>query len=379
MVEAVVIGGGVVGASIAYHLVSEGAKTILIDRHDVGRATDAGAGILSPETNTRDGQDWFEFAVRAVGYYPGLIQRLETEQSGDTGYARCGKLTVAVSEDEVEPFERASEVIFNRQRDRGLPSTEELYAVTPEVAGAMFPPLASVYRALYYRQAARVDGRLLARALLRAAEAKGLMVKRSSVEKLLLQNRQVTGVESEGDIIRAGGVAIAGGAWSHQFGVQLGVQIPVQPQRGQIIHLNMPETDMERWPIISAFRGHYIVPWSDNKVVVGATREVGSGFSPATTAVGVLEVLSEALRVAPGLAEAQIREIRVGLRPMTADLLPVLGQLPGAKNIYLATGHGPTGLQLGPYSGKIIADMILGRSEEADISAFQVTRLLGHG
>jgi D-amino-acid dehydrogenase len=116
------------------------------------------------------------------------------------------------------------------------------------------------------------------------------------------------------------------------------------------------------------------VPWPDHRVVVGATRETGSGFHPYTTAAGVREVLSEALRVAPGLAAADIRDIRVGLRPYSADTMPVLGPVPGVHGIVLATGHGPTGLTLGPYSGKVVADVILGTQPTVDISAFYVTR-----
>jgi D-amino-acid dehydrogenase len=117
-----------------------------------------------------------------------------------------------------------------------------------------------------------------------------------------------------------------------------------------------------------------MLAWPDNRVVVGASRETGSGFQPHTTVSGVHEVLSEALRVAPGLAPAQIREIRVGLRPYTVDHLPVLGPIPGLDRIYLATGHGPTGLQLGPYSGKLVADLMLGHSVETDLRPFSIAR-----
>ena len=80
--------------------------------------------------------------------------------------------------------------------------------------------------------------------------------------------------------------------------------------------------------------------------------------------------------MAPGLAAAEIREIRVGLRPYTQDLLPVLGDVPGRRNVYLATGHGPTGLQLGPYSGKLIADLILNRDLPVELDAYRITRFL---
>jgi D-amino-acid dehydrogenase len=374
MYDAIVVGGGVVGMSTAYCLVSGGAGTLLIDRADQGRATDAGAGILSPETNSRDPDAWFNFAVEAVAYYPTLVRQLQADQGGDTGYARCGQMIVAVSEDEYEPFDRATRLIFSRQARRGLPTPEDLHEVSGGEARQLFPPLAPVSGAIYHRRAARVDGRLLNCALRRAAEHRGLVIKQGAVERLIIQNHSVTGVVVDGETLSAGKIVIAGGAWSQAFGEQLGVEIPVAPQRGQIIHLGLPQTDTAAWPMISAFRGHYMVPWPDNRVVVGATRETGSGFQPNSTAAGVREVLSEALRVAPGLASAEIRDIRVGLRPYSADTMPVLGPVPGVRDVYLVTGHGPTGLTLGPYSGKVVADLLLGQQPTSDISAFYVTR-----
>ena len=372
--DAVVIGGGLLGSVTAYHLVSGGARTLLVDRADSGRATDAGAGILSPETNSRDPEVWFRYAVAAVGYYPAFIERLRAEQAGDTGYTRCGQLVVAATEDEIESFARARRIVFERQKSRGLPRTEDLHEVTPAEARELFPPLANVHGAIYSKVAARVDGRLLNRAVRAAAEARGLSVRAGSVERLVLERARAEGVVVDGETIAAGTVAIAGGAWTEAFGKQLGVTIALAPQRGQIIHLGLRGTDTSRWPLISAFHHHYLVSWPDSRVVAGATRETGSGFAPHTTAAGVREALGEALRVAPGLAGAEIREIRVGLRPLTSDTLPVLGPVPGVSGVFLVTGHGPTGLTLGPYSGKLVADQMLGKPIETDLAPFSVGR-----
>lgn len=376
MYDAIVIGGGVVGMATAYHLVRAGAHTLLIDRADRGRATDAGAGILSPETNSRDPEAWFDFAIAAVDYYPTLVQQLQAEQDGDTGYAQCGKLVVAASDDEIAPFEAAKRLIFDRQRRRGLPTPEDLHEISPREAQALFPPLGPVYGAIYSRVAARVDGRLLNAALQRAAERHKLVVRRGSVDRLVIEQHAVTGVVVGAETLKAGAFAIAGGAWSQAFGAQLGVEIPVAPQRGQIIHLGLDGTDTGGWPMVSAFHGHYMVAWPDSRVVVGATRETGSGFHPYATAAGVHEVLGEALRLAPGLAQAEIRDVRVGLRPFSVDTMPVLGAVPNLHNIFLVTGHGPTGLTLGPFSGKVVAEMMLGQQPDTDIGAFAVTRFL---
>ncbi|HSF06963.1 MAG TPA: FAD-dependent oxidoreductase [Methylomirabilota bacterium] len=374
--DAAVVGGGLLGTATAYHLASAGARAVLVDRADLGRATDAGAGILSPETNSRDPEAWFRLAAAAVEYYPTLVDRLRGEQAGDTGYAQCGKLVVAVSDDETAPFEHARRIIFERQRARGRPTAADLHEVTGAEARALFPPLAPVRGAIYSRRAARVDGRLLNRALRTAAEARGLVVRPGSVERLVIERDAVRGLVVGGETVGAGVVAIAGGAWSDAFGQQLGIAIPVVPQRGQIIHLGLPGTDTSRWPMVSAFRQHYLVAWGDSRVVAGATRETGSGFAPHTTSTGVREVLDEALRVAPGLAHAEVREIRVGLRPLTPDGLPVLGPVPGIRGIFLVTGHGPTGLTLGAYSGKLVAEQMLDKPAETDLSAFSVARFI---
>ncbi|MFN8474035.1 MAG: FAD-dependent oxidoreductase [Anaerolineae bacterium] len=373
MHDAIVIGGGIVGVATAYHLARGGADTLLIDRPSAGRATDAGAGIISPETNSRDPGPWFDLASAAAAYYPTLIQELADQGAGDTGFARVGLLLVAMDAQDAAAFDDASARIFARQRERGQPSADDLREVTSDEAQRLFPLLAPVTRALYHRQAARLDGRLLTGALREAAQASGLSVQEAAVGGLAFSGRDVTGVMVDGQPVAARTVVIAGGAWSSAFGEALGVTIPVAPQRGQIIHLGLPTTDTEGWPVVNSFRGHYIVPWP-NRMVAGATRETGSGFAPYVTASGVAEVLREAMRVAPGLAEATVLETRVGLRPLSADGLPVLGPVPDVGGVFLATGHGPTGLTLGPFSGKLVAELILGQTPSADIAPFSVTR-----
>jgi D-amino-acid dehydrogenase len=165
----------------------------------------------------------------------------------------------------------------------------------------------------------------------------------------------------DGAVIDTDAVVIAGGAWTRRFGAQLGVQLPVGPLRGQIAHLLVPEHDTARWPIVQQVYGHYMVPWDDHRVAVGATVE-DAGFAADVTAGGVHEIMREALRVMPGLAGSTLREVRVGLRPASVDDMPLLGPLPGVARVFVATGHGANGLLLGPVSGAIVAGMVLGRS-----------------
>jgi D-amino-acid dehydrogenase len=368
--DAVVIGGGVVGASSAYHLVREGVGTLLVDRRDHGRATDAGAGILSTATNTSDPDPIDRFEALAAQYYPVLIEALQSDGAGDTGYGMCGSLTVAVDQDELTHFHQVRTGLrrWRAAKDHGYAE------VSAAEAKALFPPLADVEGAIHCGRGARVDGRLLAASLLGAAGQHGLEIREAAVQDLIVDHGGVRGVCIAGEEIACDHVVLATGAWSEVLGRQLGIEIPVAPQRGQIIHLGLPGVDTSTWSIVLAFRGHYMVPWDDGRVAVGATRETGSGFAPHPTAAGVLEVLAEALRVAPGLAGAEVREIRVGLRPASRDGLPILGPVPNVANLLLATGHGSVGLQLGPYSGKVVAGMIARGEPETDIGPFRLAR-----
>jgi D-amino-acid dehydrogenase len=375
--DVIVVGGGIVGLSVAYHLIGEGASVLLIDRVDPGRATDAGAGILTAETNGHASDAWLDFAATAVEYYPSLIAELKSTGAGDAGYAMCGQIAVAVDEDELAPFEQARQWILAQQSRRGSPASADLRDIGSDEAQTLFPPLAAPRRALYYRNAGRVDGRLLARALLHAAVAGGLQVQHASADRLLIVDGAVRGVIANDVTYHAGAVAIAGGAWSPQFAAQLQLPIPVRPSRGQIIHLGLPGVDTGDWPLITAFHGHYIVAWPDSRVVVGATQEPEAGYSVQTSAAGAHQVLGEAMRVAPGLRDAEIREIRVGLRPLsTIDGLPVAGAVPTFRDVYLATGHGAYGLHLGPYTGKLLAEQMSGKAHDHRFDLFDPGRFL---
>lgn len=380
--DLIVIGGGIVGASAAYRAAQLGARTLLCDRRDAGRATDAGAGILAPESSTRDGRLWYDFALDAVQYYPSLIDELIGDgvpaEELSRAYSHCPKLTVAVDEREAAALSEMEPTIYARQAERRLAPAQQIRRISAaEARSSYYPPLVDAAAALLQPVAGRVDGRLMTTALLRGLRSRGVQTIEADVSTLLLQRGQARGVRTgAGDEYSAGAVVIAGGAWSAAFGMQLGLHIPVAPQRGQIVHLHLPDQESDTWAIINGISGHYQVPWPGGRVAVGATRETGSGYAARTTVAGVQEVLGEALRLAPGLRDAAIHEIRVGLRPFTSDHLPVLGAVPGVKGALLATGHGPTGLTLGPYSGKLVAEQALEQPVAWDLAPFSVTRFM---
>lgn len=132
--DAIVVGGGIVGASAAYHLARAGARALLVDRADAGKATAAGAGIIAPEASKVESDAWYAFALRAVDYYPELVERLRADGAGETGYAPADELIVAVSPDEDAPFAATHARMLERQHRHGRPAAHELVTIDADAA-----------------------------------------------------------------------------------------------------------------------------------------------------------------------------------------------------------------------------------------------------
>lgn len=371
-VTAVVAGGGIVGSSAAYRLARAGVQTILFDRDDLGTATAAGAGIIQPSSGRRLPDAFYGIQARAIGHYPELVEQLTEDGETETGYEVVGGLFVATTDNEAARLADVEQGARAKLAE-GVPGIDRVTALSPFEARELFPALADVSGAIHFAGSARVEGRLMRTALQRAAEKRGARIVRTGLE--LHQDPAGTChvVSGEGDTMRPDIIVVAAGAWSNSLGASIGLRLPVYPQRGQILHLEMP-VETSRWPIISGFHSHYMLTFPDNRVVAGATREDSAGYDYRMTAAGVHEALSEALRIAPGLGIATLKEVRIGLRPASPDGLPLLGKVTGLTNVYVATGHGPSGLQLGPYSGAIIADIALGQQPAVDLTAFAPER-----
>jgi len=158
-------------------------------------------------------------------------------------------------------------------------------------------------------------------------------------------------VKTGEDSLGADTVVVAGRARSRDCAAQLGLDVPVEPVRGQLVHVETAAKTGD-WPVVTSFGHRYLVPRAGGRVAVGATDEE-VGYAPHATVAGVHELLGTARTMAPGLADARVREVRAGLRPVAADGLPLVGPVPGVDDAVLATGHGATGLQLWPYTGKL--------------------------
>lgn len=377
MCDVVVVGGGVVGFGAAYWLARAGLGVTVIDQEHEGRATDAGAGIVFPTSHVGSGTALYPLVFDAVRHYPRLLAQLEEDGETETGYEVVGALQVALDEEE----EARLPAIMNAMREgqsAGLCNVGELSWLQAREVRELFPALADIRGAIHLSGAARVDGRLLRESLKRAAQRRGTKVIHG-LASLRTEGDGAIRVDVDGRTVPVDRVIVAAGAWSAAVCEPLGLRIPVYPQRGQVLHLDLPGKETSRWPIVMGFRSHYILTFPKERIVAGATREDDSGDDPRVTAGGARVILEEALRLAPRLADATLREIRVGLRPASRDGKPMLGRVPGAENVHLATGHGSNGLLLGPYSAALVADQLLGEPDPAYLPSFSVDRFLTDG
>ncbi|MEV1008486.1 FAD-dependent oxidoreductase [Streptomyces sp. NPDC049881] len=335
----VIVGGGVAGAALAWRLAGAGAAVTVVEESRRGAATLAGAGIVKASAAIRPAP-YADLFGRAVAHHGRLMAELADEGAGDLGHRAVGGLWV--SRDPAE-LDRVEALLRERPEDE----TGTVSRVDGAELRELFPVLAPDLAGLHTSRGARVDGRLLRVALLTAAGRRGASVVTGRAELRLRGGRAEALVD--GLALPADEVVVAAGAWSGELLRPCGIDLGIRPQRGQISHLGLPDTDTSAWPAVSAVRGHYLLAFDDSRVVAGATREEGTGFDERVTAAGQAEVLREALETAPGLAGATLIETRVGFRPVSRDGLPLAGRLPGTSNLSTLTGYGPSGLALSPW------------------------------
>jgi D-amino-acid dehydrogenase len=368
-VRLIVVGSGIVGSSCALTAATLGADVTLVDADHRGRATSAGAGIICPWSSNVHDAEWIAFACAAARAYPALIDSLADLGEPAVGYRQTGAMVLTESPD------RQAEIRGRLLARRGdAPEIGEIRALDPSQARGLFPPLSPEFYAVHISGGARVDGRLISAAMRRAAGRSGATVVAGEASLHVVGGR-ARGVVVDGELIEADAVVAATGAWTNEFLALAGLRIDIAPQRGQIVHIGLGLTDTSRWPaILPDGSGHYMLAFDDSRVVVGATRETGSGFDYRVTPGGVAEVLGQALRVAPGLASGTYLETRIGFRPMGPDIRPLLGRLPHIEGLVIATGLGASGLTMGPYAGEVAARVALSADIPVDLAPFDPIR-----
>jgi glycine oxidase len=372
MHDVAIIGGGVIGLSLAWELAGRGASVVVLDQSRPGtEASWAGAGMLPPGN--------LEAATTPEGRLRGLSHSLWPRWSAelleltgiDNGFRREGGLELRLSEDDasdrLSPLDRE----FAHWRDQQI-RVELLDRVearrceprlSPRVAGAIrWPDMGQVRNPRHLK--ALLAGCLARGVEIRSGEpVRDIVVRDGRVDRLVLDSVDAS----------AGQYIAAAGAWTSSLLRRANVSPEIQPLRGQIVLLERLPRPFQH---VLNIGPRYLVPRGDGRVLCGSTEEV-AGFDKRNTAEGVAGLLELARTLVPELAEATLERSWAGLRPRTPDGLPHLGPLPGVGNLWIAAGHFRAGLQLSPGTAAALAPLVLGQASPISLEGFEVDRTFG--
>jgi glycine oxidase len=369
--DVVIVGGGVIGLSIAYALAREGLCPTVLDRRELGReASWAGAGLIPPIADPDATDPKVKpnplVALRSwsARLYPDWTAALFAETCIDPEYRRTGGVDVAWTDREDDALHAA----VGQWRAEGIAYERIPPGDYARVEPALNPELRSVY---YLPDRAQVRNPRLLRALMEAASRRGARLEpHRGVEGFVIDGGRITAVRTNTGEVPCGLMIVAAGAWSGGLLEPAGVRAPTPPLKGQIVLLKGDRPLLRR--VVERGK-NYLVPRDDGRVLIGATEE-DAGFDARPTALAARDLLDEALRLCPVLGRAAVEATWAGLRPGSVDTRPYIGTASGLENLIIASGHKRAGLQLAPATAELVTDLVLGRPPRLDLTPFQPDR-----
>ncbi len=351
--DVIVLGGGVIGCAIAFFLAKRGVRPLLVERGQLGsEATQAASGVVLPHPG---GETLDRLANESFRMFPTLVDELRDLSGIDPEYERTGRIDAALNEWEAASLKGSS----NRYAQAGI-RVEWLDGKAVREVEPLISP--SVTGGLYVPESACVSGGLLAGAFAGAASALGAEVRSNLGEvSLVTSGGAVSGVRaSHGMELAAETVVLAAGSWSGQIAASAGVGLGIVPVRGQNLRLRMPaglrlSTNIYGDETI-------LVPRPDGRTIAGVTIE-SVGFDSRATTEGIRSIMERSTELVPALADAVVEQAYAGLRPASADGLPVIGRPGGVGGLVVATAHYRMGIALSPVTGRLVADHIADGTE----------------
>jgi len=361
--DVAIAGGGVIGGAIALELARAGLRVGVFDRQQPGQeASWASAGILSPAPENPGMIPMVPLGKRSLSLYPDFVAQVEEISGKNTGFRPKGTLEALFSHDTKAELS----TIIALHHGLGL-KAEPLRA---EDARELEPALSAEVEAAVLRpEEASVDNRALTVAVLDAAHRSGAeIISGNGAQAIWREGNRCAGLILESEKVAARWTIVAAGCFS---GVIEGIAAyaPVRPAKGQMAALRADELIFER---VLWSEKVYLVPRNDGRILVGATVEY-VGFDKRTTAGGVQKILSAAIDLAPGLANARVEETWAGLRPDTPDHLPILGPT-DVDGLLMATGHFRSGILLTPITARLVREWITEQRVSVDWDRFSPLR-----
>ena len=367
--DVIIIGGGVIGCAIAYHLCKLGVEVTVVDAGEIGaEASSAAAGLLAPLGSLSGPGPLADLLLASWSMFPTLVPELAEVSGMCLAYERSGSLRVVRNPKNV--------VNLRKRMKTWQPLGLEMQWLTGDEARQREPSLApDITAAIYAPEESQLKAPQIVKAFAQAATKLGAKLQpHHRVIGIEFRENTVTKIRfAWGEEIACQHVIVATGAWTGDIEAMLDISSPVVPQRGQILSLKQPVPPLPSLRHIVFGEAIYLAPKNDGTIVVGATKE-DVGFEKQLSAGGVAWLLTTALRLLPGLAEASIEQMWSGLRPKTPDNLPILGKAPNWRNVTLAVGHGSIGVALSAITGKSIAEVVTTGNVPAILVPFSVER-----
>lgn len=351
--DVIIVGGGVIGLLTALNLAPHVSRITLLDRSGFGQeASWAGGGIVSPLYPWRYSAPVTALAHWSQDFYPGLGDRLFVETGIDPEVHVTGLYWLDL-EDE------AQALAWARREQRPLSSVpiDEAYRQVP-VLGAGYS------RAIYMADVANVRNPRLVKSLQAALEKCPNVEMTAGCEVLgfLTDGDTVVGVKTASGERRADHVVLTAGAWSGELLATLGIELPVEPVKGQMILFKCKEDFLPRMVLAN---GRYAIPRRDGHILVGSTLE-HARFDKTPTLQALESLKASAIELLPALADAQPVGHWAGLRPGSPEGIPFIGPLESRPGLWLNCGHYRNGLVLAPASCQLFADLMLGHAPIVD-------------
>jgi glycine oxidase len=350
--DVAVVGAGVVGLTTALRLAEAGLRALVIERGDPGReASWAAAGILGAQSEAHAAGPFFELCLRSRALYGELAANLRDRTGIDVGYRRCGVLHLAHDDERAAALRQ----MHAWQLDRGL-RCDLLEPVPghPRARLGVFVP-----------DDGQVDSRALVEALRDAVVSHGAEILRARAVRVVHEQGRLAAVKTESQTIPTGLCVVAAGCWSSAVE---GAEVHgVRPVKGQMLAYAPPPVAWNS--VVFAGKG-YAVPRTNGPLLVGSTEE-DAGFDKSTTAEGRATLLAIAATLSDDIARATPSDQWAGLRPGTADGLPIIGF--SARSVVAATGHYRNGILLAPATAEAVVDLIAGRPRQ-DLRDFDPRR-----
>ncbi len=348
-----IVGGGLIGLSIAWRLARAGRSVLVLERETIGAgASLAATGMLAPAAEHEPGSDpLLPLALDSLRRWPGFRDALEADSGRSIDYRPDGTLVLAVGRDEVERLRFRHDL----QRRAGLDATWLPGGEVRRLEPGLRP---SVTAGLHCPLDHQVDPRLVMTALAEACRLAGVVVvEHASVTALDWSGGRVTGLRVGESGVAAGTVILASGAWSGEGGLlPATLGLPVRPLKGQALALRTTARTGTLGRMVWTEQVH-MAPKSDGQLIVGATVE-DCGFRPGVTAGGLYALLEGARRVLPGIEEMEVEAVWSGYRPTSDDDAPIIDTL--APGLVAATGHHRNGYLLAPVTADAVAELVMG-------------------